>query len=435
MSGHFSFCLFGYIKCNKEQKKVKTVKTKHLKILIVLIAFVAIMITVGFGIWYYFDNESQALIDAEKTNELIANEYLIYVSQNAEQNQNNETPGEVRPSDFEYDDNKLYGKYKEEWAWGHIDSVLEIPKISLRQSIYTGEPYQIQHDLANWMAVTARADYILGDTHYCIYMHNPRDGSIKISDAQEELTNQDYMIITNQKNVFMYYVAGVYPEWKDKCTVNLVDNMAMEHDKMFIFTCGRGDWQGRNLVIEGTLYNTYTLTDWNNHKETYIEQFKKDVGLIVEEKPVKKLNMKLQEIDKQIHVSLNTDDFTKAPNCQIGIFNEEGELVPDIENLFDYTGTDIVLPKLQEGLYYIGLYEAIEGYTVPVPYKVEIDVEQKTTTVISVDEEVYNEAQTELVMQTVAMISISLFLILFITIIVFSIVKKKSTNVMSDERK
>ena len=38
------------------------------------------------------------------------------------------------------------------------------------------------------------------------------------------------------------------------------------------------------------------MTDWNNNKETCIEQFKKDVGLIVEEKPVKKLNMKLQEI-------------------------------------------------------------------------------------------------------------------------------------------
>jgi hypothetical protein len=70
---------------------------------------------------------------------------------------------------------------------------------------------------------------------------------------------------------------------------------------------------------------------------------------------------------------------------------------------------------------------------VPVPYKVEIDVEQKTTAVISVDEEVYNEAQTELVMQTVAMISISLFLILFITIIVFTIVKKKSINATNDE--
>lgn len=405
-------------------------KTKHLKLLIILVSFIAILITGMVGIWYYFTNEAQALIDAEQTNELIAEEYLIYVSQNAEQNNGEDTaqPDEIRPSDLEYDDNKLYGKYKEEWAWGHIDSVLEIPKINLRQSVYTGEPHEIQHDLANWMAVTARADYILGDTHYCIYMHNPRNGSIKISDAQDNLTNNDYMIITNQRNVFMYQVEGVYPEWKDKCTVNIVDNMAMEHNKMFIFTCGRGDWQGRNLVIEGTLYNTYEIGDWNANKEKYIEQFKKDIGLIVEQKADKEMFMTIQEINDQLQVSLSTNDFTKAPECQIGIFNTEGELASNIDNLFNYNGSAIILPKLTEGTYYVGLYEAINGYTVPIPYKIEIGVEQKTTTVVSVDEEVYNEAQTDLMMQTIAMCSISLFIILFIAMITMSILKKKSLS-------
>ena len=48
-------------------------------------------------------------------------------------------------------------KYTPDYAAGHLDCVLEIPKIKMRRGVYTGTAYEIQHDLNIWMT-TAHTD-------------------------------------------------------------------------------------------------------------------------------------------------------------------------------------------------------------------------------------------------------------------------------------
>ena len=50
------------------------------------------------------------------------------------------------------------GKYTPDYAAGHLDCVLEIPKIKMRRGVYTGTAYEIQHDLNIWMTTTAHSD-------------------------------------------------------------------------------------------------------------------------------------------------------------------------------------------------------------------------------------------------------------------------------------
>ena len=53
-------------------------------------------------------------------------------------------------------------KYTPDYAAGHLDCVLEIPKIKMRRGVYTGTNSEIQHDLDIWMTTTAHTDYVLG---------------------------------------------------------------------------------------------------------------------------------------------------------------------------------------------------------------------------------------------------------------------------------
>ena len=370
----------------------------------------------------FFNHETDDLQNQEQLSELVAEQYLISVSQ-----QNNCGNGIVQDnnvidSEFEYDDNEIYAHYSESRAKGYVDCVLEIPAIDLRQSIFTGTVDQLRHDLASWLAVTARADYILGDTQYCIYMHNPRDKSVKISHAQDNLHEGDYMVVTKDNTVYLYQVTGVFAEWRNKCSDIYVNSKNVSSDKLYIFTCGRKEWQGRNVVIEGTVYAVYTTSDWNNNKDQYVENYKKDIGMKNEDEQTVKnkeqLIMSVSQENDNIVIALRHPNYISFSDCSICVLNSDGYFAEGFDSPIEYIGDDIVLPKLPDGEYYIGLYENNTGYRDPIPYQIVVKTESRVLEFATMDEIVEEDQQSAAIMRVVA-ITMLVFAILFgvITII------------------
>jgi sortase (surface protein transpeptidase) len=378
---------------------------------------------------FYFSTETKDIEEQERVSELIAEEYLVQMSQhyNDENDivQDEIISGGEYASDLEYNDNEIYSYFDESYACGYVDCVLEIPAIDLRQSIFTGTPDQIQHDLGRWLSVTARSDYILGDTHYCIYMHNPRNKSIRISYAQENLHEKDYMIITKKGTVYLYKVTGVFPEWRNKCTDNYVNNMAVSNDKLYIFTCGRDEWQGRNVVIEGTVHAVYNTQDWLVNKDAYIEEYKKCVGTIVEPEIVEKqeLILMIESKDDDLLVSLCGPNYTNVSNCFIGICNADGYLVEGVKNLIEYNGSSVIIERLPEGEYYIGVYENNTEYNDPIPYKITIDKKTYTQSIVTMVEDANRSNEQTSLIKSIAIIMFIMAVLLGLTT-VFKIAHK-----------
>lgn len=382
------------------------------------------MVGLFFSVFYtmqHFTNESVEMQQQEDFGEDIANEYLIHISQN-EPIQTETTPAETDPSDLDYIDNEIYKNYSEKYAHGRVDCVVEIPAIDLRQSVFTGTPAQIEHDLSRWLSVTARADYMLGNTHYCIYMHNPRDKSIQISKAQEILKTNDYVVITKEQNVYLYQIVDIFAEWRNKCTEKYVDNMSVDNDLLYIFTCGRDEWQGRNLVIKGQLYEMYQLQDWNSNKDAYINSYKKDVNNIPD--PPKKpqpMQMSIStKTDNILYINIIGPQYEKIYNCTIGICDIDGYLIDN--GTIDYNAEIVETPPLKNGEYYIGIYENGTEFADPTPYKITIS--QKETTVIETVDAVADteEANT----QTIRLIAIALLMLTFFMgcVVIIKIIKE-----------
>lgn len=386
---------------------------KNIVIIIVLLLFLLTII----GILFAFDSETDEMQFQEDIGEQIADKYLIDISKEYLEQENTEIvtgPTETYPSDLEYDDNEIYSYYDESDAHGHVDCVLEIPAINLRQSIFTGTVEQIQHDLSKWLAVTARSDYILGSSQYCIYMHNPRDKSIQISLAQETLKAGDYMVVTQKGTVYLYSITNVFSEWRNKCSEKYVNAFNVGSDKLYIFTCARGEWQGKNLVIEGTVYEAYSLTDWTKNQDEYIAKYKNEInGVIsdvIEKNTRTHINLNLSTSNDCISAHITSDNYTNA-NCTIGIFNEDGYLLDIDNNPIPVENSTIYLPKLSEGKYYIGIYECDENYYSDVSYCVTINKDSSKIDVITFDEQNKSEIQS---IQIAKVVAISLIVLVFL---------------------
>ena len=380
------------------------------------------------GVLWYFSNETEELQSQEQISQIVAEEYLIYVSQQAKI-ESTETSTEKEMSDLDYNDNEIYSYFTEDWAFGYVDCVIEIPAIDLRQSVYSGTSAQIEHDLSYWLPVTAREGYVLGETQYCIYVHNPRDKSIRISYAQENLHENDYIIVTQNSTVYLYKVTDVFPEWRDKCVDSYVDSKDVDSNKLYIFTCARDEWEGKNLVIEGTVYAIYHINDWNENKEEYIEQYKKNVGLLSkkqEEKEKKQLIMSVEAKDDKLIVSLENEEHTNIYECSIGVFDSDGYLVQDINNPIDYNGEEIAISTLPEGEYYIGVYENNTEYKSPPSYKIIINTNKLIQTIVQIDQEVEENNKTTSIMRIVAIVLLALSIICGAATIIKTIRKNRN---------
>lgn len=398
---------------------------KYKNQIILLVFGLLIMVVLIGGTLYVWNSETKAMEEQEQASMLLANEYLLSVTE-SDFNITQEEIENIMPEidDLEYSDNQLFGAYTEENAMGTLDCVLEIPAIELRQSVFTGTPYQIQRNLARWMAVTGRSDYILGSTHYCIYMHNPTNKSIRISYAQETLVPGDYILLTKDNTVFFYAMTNMFPEWRQTCTKIYTDNMSLDSTWLYIFTCARREWQGRNLVIEGKLYNTYDLEDWKENSEKYIAEYK---GQYSEKETIQKESLGLNITNEQdnLVVSVTRPDGTQALHCSVGIFNDDGYVIGED---YAYTGMPITL-DLEPGEYLIGVYDNGTEYTAPMPYKVNL---QKNTmsiqTVDKVEEKDENDGQ---IMKYVAIAVLSIFGLLYSAMAICTIrniIKEKRSN-------
>jgi len=380
-------------------------RKKLIFLLLVLISLCAFSI----GIYVHFENETIELREQERLSELAAEEYLVSVFEQ-ETSPNESTL--IDNDDLDYNDNEIYSYFTEDGAWGHIDSVLEIPAIELRQTIYSGTPEQIEHDLGYWLPVTARADYILGDTHYCIYIHNPSDRSLKISRAQFELNVGDYMVLTQGANVFLYEVTSVFPEWRNKCTTEYVDNMAIDREMLYIFTCGLDDWAGRNVVIEGKINKVFDVQDWTKNKEEYIAEYKSSVSS--ESAPAEKdtLVLTITTKDEKVIASLTNAQYTQVKDCTIGICDKDGQLIPMEQNPIPFNGEDVLIPQLDEGEYYVGVHDCPAEYENPTPYKLVINTEQHSQKITSLAEEVQNLQQQTDMMKFIAIAMVGMTILL-----------------------
>jgi sortase (surface protein transpeptidase) len=391
------------------------------KQIIVLSVVLAMLIGMAIYVWYLANNSYEVQYQ-ERIEYLTSEKQVIDVSQDHDEITlpSESEPNDVIISDLDYVDNKIHGKYQESWAYGHIDCVLEIPAIKLRQNIYTGTSNQIEHDLGLWMAVTARADYILGDTQYCIYMHNPSDKDITISYAQEILTKGDYMVVTKDNLVYFYEITNIFGQWRDKCTVDYVNASSVPSNKLYVFTCARNEWQGKNLVIEGTAYAIYDITQWAESHDDLIQQYKNSINSVVEEEEARTpLTMYLQPIDGGISVDLMADGSTNVDGCTIGVFDADGYLVENIENPIRYSGSTIAICDLSNGEYYVGVYDGDDQYESPTPYKITINVETDVKEIVTMEELIIQDEQRATLLKTVAMACLIIAIIFgFATILI-----------------
>ena len=152
-------------------------------------------------------------------------------------------------------------KYTPDYAAGHLDCVLEIPKIKMRRGVYTGTTSEIQHDLDIWMTTTAHTDYVLGKTHYCIYGHNSPTQSLSFNDLKHVGVG-DIFLLTTEDYVYLYDVTDFYPQWRELVKKDITDNFTLTADKCFIITCGRDQYRYKDIVVVGTLREKYSIDEW-----------------------------------------------------------------------------------------------------------------------------------------------------------------------------
>lgn len=249
---------------------------------IIIIAFW--IISVVALILYFKPFEKNELQQQEIYSEDLADEYLEIISTLTPEelaDLNNQNIENLILEKLNYEDNKLYGKMKESWAHGKIDCIIEIPEIQFRQCVFTGTQQQITHDLGIWLAVTAQSGYKLGETRYCIYMHNPTNQSIQISKAQNGLKKNDYMVVTKGTDVYLYRIVGLTGENRFEAAKKYVENENIGSEKLYLFTCARDQWQGKSLMIDATLYQKFHISNWQENKAKILKEYYNEYELMV----------------------------------------------------------------------------------------------------------------------------------------------------------
>jgi hypothetical protein len=256
------------------------VKRRIVPIIIILFWIISVVAL----ILYFKPFEKNELQQQEVLSEDLANEYLDVLSSLTPEElaELNEQSLEAFILDkLNYEDNKLYGKMKESWAHGKIDCIIEIPEIQFRQCVFTGTQKQIEHDLGIWLAVTAQAGYKLGETRYCIYMHNPSNQSIQISKAQNNLKQNDYIVITKGTDIYLYRIESLTGENRFEAAKKYVENEKIGPEKLYLFTCARDQWQGKSLMINATLYQKFHISNWQENKAKILKEYYQEYGLTV----------------------------------------------------------------------------------------------------------------------------------------------------------
>ena len=136
--------------------------------------------------------------------------------------------------------------------------MLEVPVAKIRRGVYTGA---IEHDLDLWMVVAARDEYVLGQTHYCIYGHNSTKQDLSFNNLQPNCKLGDTFTLTNEDGAYEYTITNLFSENRNRVTKNYVDNFNIDKNLCYIITCGRNEHRGINeaAIMTMPINSTKTL--------------------------------------------------------------------------------------------------------------------------------------------------------------------------------
>ena len=216
--------------------------------------------------------------------------------------------------------------------------------------------------------------------------------------------------------------------WEQRFEYDLeyVDNMSLEKELLYIFTCGRNEWQYKNVVIEGTLYDVYSIKDWNKNKTAYIEKCKREMQGKYLEQQKEGILMDISSVGEELVVSLKTETNKMVTDVSIGVFNSDGYLVEGFENPIQYKGTSVKIPKLEKGTYCVGLYENNTDYQDPAEYEITIDTRQVLKDVNTIDAVVSKEEEKTETTKLIAIVMMCCSSLMFIVMIVLRVKRRKA---------
>ena len=110
--------------------------------------------------------------------------------------------------------------------------------------------------------VTARPDYELGKTHYCIYGHNHPVQDLSFNRLRYTEKGDVFRLYTAD-TVYEYRVTrDPFPLSREEAAVLLTDNFELSAEYCYILTCGRDEHRYMDTVVEGKLQETYTAEAW-----------------------------------------------------------------------------------------------------------------------------------------------------------------------------
>ena len=285
-------------------------------------------------------------------------------------------------------------RYTPDYAAGQLDCVLEIPKIKMRRGVYTGTASEIQHDLDIWMTTTAHTDYVLGETHYCIYGHNSPTQSLSFNDLKHVGVG-DIFLLTTEDYVYLYDVTDFYPQWRELVKKEITDNFSLSTDKCYIITCGRDQYRYKDIIVEGTLREKYTIDEWFG---TEIEIVPKGPEVIpaniVSVKEETSLRAFLQ--GEKLRLCLESKAGSPARGAELCIADSDGLFLKNYQWNFvtDQNGiVDVPVSAFQTGVYYtVGVLNVgdIEQYEMPadLEFMIENRSEQKELAVETVTSDI-----------------------------------------------
>ncbi len=173
--------------------------------------------------------------------------------------------GEEGQTEKRWSDDTYYEKdgvtYTPDYAAGTLDCVLIIPEIELCRGVYTGTWTEIYHNLDVWMATTARPDYVLGETHYCIYGHNTPRLNLSFNRLQSLSVGSIFYLI-NEDGAYQYQVTAILGISRSDST-KYTDDFSIDNDKCYIITCGRNEYRYLDLIVEGSLESVKNIDEIN----------------------------------------------------------------------------------------------------------------------------------------------------------------------------
>ena len=345
-----------------------------------------------------------------------------------------ETEGTIPVSSGIVDD-RYYSRdgvtYTPDFAKGTLDSVLEIPCISLKRGVYTGSRSEIEYDLSIWLTTVSSPEIKLGETHYAIYGHNHLVQDLSFN-RLKDVRIGDRFTLTKEDRIYAYRVTDILADWRNSGRKKYATNMNQDPSLCFIFTCGRDHWllngqstRYKDYIVVGTLQGVYSAAEWQDKENVPPEP---ETVTFVARNLMK------------TRLEVRTESDTQGMVLKVAQMDENDRFVQgSVLSILDSDGIEVISwvqengykeLRLPEGTWVIAVTEQDDKYEEP-PGK-EVTVTSSLTKVITIGEEteekpVSNSAAL-LIIATLSAVLTAVFLTLFTV----SLWKHKHSNNLSD---